>query len=839
MRTLGTQVILDQIEKPSRYLGTEINRNVKNRSVLLRFALAFPDLYEIGTSHFGIQILYHLLNQRPDIWAERVFAPANDMAHLLRQHHMELRSLESRTPLQHFDIIGFSLLYELNYTNILNMLDLARIPVRAADRTAAHPFIIAGGPCVCNPEPMADFFDAMVFGDGESVILQLSDRWIEWKKRTGLSKTDLLLEWSRLRGVYVPQFFEVTHDDAGLQRLQPKISGYCRVQRAIEADLDQVPFPDKPIVPFGRPVHDRLRLEIARGCTRGCRFCQAGMIYRPVRERSPEKLLELAQSGLRATGFEDLSLLSLSTGDYGCLSWLMQNLLVQCHNDHVAISLPSLRAGTLSPGLMQQIKKVRKTGFTIAPEAGSQRLRDIINKNITFENVSETIEDAFRLGWQVIKLYFMIGLPGETDEDVQAIIDMVRTLKQIKSPNKRRGQLNVSVTPFVPKPHTPFQWAAQISTTEASRKLEYLKFGLKMTGIHFKWQHPEMSILEGALSRGDRRLSTVIETAWRDGCTFDGWSDQFKYSLWQRAFEKCGVQIDFFTTRSRQVDEPLAWDHMDTCVAKSFLSEQWQAAQSGMLLSDCRNGPCHHCGVCDFGDLRPKVFTQCSMAVPAVLTQAPTSYAKLELIYSKREAARFFGHLELVNIFSRAFRRSGINLQYSQGFHPMPRLSFDDPLPLGMESEAEKVRIAADSAVTCAQLLERLNAQLPEGLQVLACYPLKDNIRSTRPVSIAYTLTYTQGHPNQSQLVRFKQSDSWHYTRSHRQSGSQSLDLKPCVTRISKVDDRTIYLEIVRNGPQIVRPADILMGVFHMTRADLNEVRVLKLAEAEGNQNSA
>jgi radical SAM family uncharacterized protein/radical SAM-linked protein len=839
MRILSTQDILDQIEKPSRYLGTEINRTIKDRSVVdLRMALAFPDLYEIGMSHFGIQILYHLLNAHKQISAERVFAPAVDMAHQLRQNQIALSSLETGTPLDQFDMIGFSLLYELNYTNVLNMLDLARIPLRAADRGKTDPMIIAGGPCVCNPEPMAEFFDAMVFGDGESVIMQLADSWLAWKRNGSGSKIDLLTQWSRLEGVYIPQFFDASWDASGYQRLAPKMVGYTAVRRAIVTDLDQIAFPDRPIVPFGRPVHDRLRLEIARGCTRGCRFCQAGMIYRPVRERSPEKLLDMARDCLAATGFEDLSLLSLSTGDYGCLSGLMQNLLVRCRKERVAISLPSLRAGTLTPELMQMIKTVRKTGFTIAPEAGSQRLRDVINKNITFEDVSETVEDAFRLGWQVIKLYFMIGLPGETDTDVLAIIDMVRELKKIKSPTKRRGQINVSVTPFVPKPHTPFQWASQISMQEANQKLEQLKKGLKMAGIHLKWQNPQMSVLEGVLARGDRRLSGVIETAWRSGCTFDGWSDQFNFSKWHAAFEKCGVDIDFYTARQRSVEEPLPWDHMDARVDKRFLSQQWQAAFAGELLPDCRHGACHQCGVCDFVTLQPKTFSQCPVSEKCDLAPAPEVYAQWELIYRKMGAARFFGHLELVNIFSRAFRRAEITLQYSQGFHPMPRLSFDDPLPLGMESEAERMRIFTHGVVDCSLLLERLNRQLPEGIEIIDCRSVSQKRGPAKENPYAYKLTFTQTEVDQTLLDNFNQADSWPYVRSKHNSGSISLDLKACVRQIQKIDSQTLYLELVRNGPRIVRPADVLMGIFNLFESDMRAVRVLKLAKSVGESNS-
>ena len=464
--------ILPLVEKPSRYLGGEINQVKKDLDkVSLRFALAFPDLYEIGTSHFGMQILYHILNAHADIAAERVFAPGVDMEARLRSAGLPLFSLESRRPLNRFDIIGFSLLYELNYTNILTMLDLAAIPFYAAQRDPSHPLIIAGGPCTCNPEPIADFFDAIIVGDGETVIMQLAQSWMDLHRENRPDREALLKRWSQIEGVYIPAFFEPQYDTCGFQTLVPRDPEYRHVTRTIVADLDQVPFPDRPVVPYGKPVHDRLRLEVARGCTRGCRFCQAGMIYRPVRERSPASLLALGAQSVGTTGYEDISLLSLSAGDYGCIVPLMERLMSCFAAENVAVSLPSLRAGTLTPELMKLIKKVRKTGFTIAPEAGSQRLRDVINKNISETEIIATVKDAFDLGWQVIKLYFMIGLPTETAEDLKALVNLVKVLRNIKRPQKRRGRINVSLATFIPKPHTPFQWAAQLSLAESEDRL--------------------------------------------------------------------------------------------------------------------------------------------------------------------------------------------------------------------------------------------------------------------------------------------------------------------------------------------------------------------------------
>ncbi|NVM56551.1 MAG: TIGR03960 family B12-binding radical SAM protein, partial [Desulfobacterales bacterium] len=541
--------ILPLVRHPSHYLGSEINAIRKDPGqVRLRFALAFPDLYELGMCHTGIQILYHVLNAREDIAAERVFAPGLELEAELQASNSPLCSLETRTPLSRFDIIGFSLLYELTFTNILNLLSLSGTPLYARNRDNSHPFIIAGGPCTFNPEPVADFFDAMVIGDGEEVVLELADAWLQWKD-SGWKRERLFELWSGLQGVYVPSFFEAHTDSKGLQVLTARFSGYTTVRKALVADLNQTPYPDRPVIPFGKPVHDRLNLEICRGCTRGCRFCQAGMIYRPVRERAPDYVLSLAERALASTGYEDISLLSLSTGDYGAIQVLLEHLMSRCEPEKIAVSLPSLRVGSLTESLMAQIKRVRKTGFTVAPEAGSPRLREVINKNITEQALEETVRSAFGLGWQLIKLYFMIGLPTETEADLDAIVELVRRLQRIRVPGGRNKNITVSVSTFIPKAHTPFQWCPQISAGKSREKIHMLRSRIAGRGLRFKWQNPEMSFLEGLWARGDRQLSRLLVKSYEMGCRFDGWSEQFQYKRWQEAIEACGVDVEFYTTR--------------------------------------------------------------------------------------------------------------------------------------------------------------------------------------------------------------------------------------------------------------------------------------------------
>lgn len=838
MTSPNLQAILSQVEQPSRYLGCETNRIVKDaQAVRLHIALAFPDLYEIGTSHFGIQILYHILNQHPHIAAERVFAPADDFAAALAARQMPLMSLESRRPLNRFDIIGFSLLYELNYTNVLYMLKLAGIPWRAAEREANGPFVIAGGPCTFNPEPVADFFDALVIGDGETVILELARTWLEWQDQGGHHREDLLRAWSHLTGVYVPAFYTPHLNAQGCQVLTPQTGVPSRITKALIDDLNTAPFPDAPLVPLARPIHDRLRLEIARGCTRGCRFCQAGMIYRPLRERQPQQILDMAAATLAQTGYEDLSLLSLSTGDYGCIEYLLEQLMQRWQDQKIAVSLPSLRVGTLTPKLMTLIRQVRKTGFTLAPEAGSARLRALINKNITEEDMRATVENAFELGWQVIKLYFMIGLPTETESDLEEIVRLVRELRQIKNrrgDRKSRSQLNVSFTTFIPKSHTPLQWAAQLSLAESQDRLTWLQHELKLPGVQVKWQNPRVSLLEGLWARGDRRLAPLLEAAVNLGCRFDGWSDQFDFRSWQTALAQTGIEVDEIVTRPRGLDEPLPWDIVNPRITTDFLKDEYRRALNLETSADCRNGHCLECGICDFQTGYPRLAdVPTTTDVPApdisagrlpVQNAAPLLY---QITYQKREDARFLGHLEMVNLFLRALRRAKAPLRYSSGFHPKPKVSFDNPLPVGMESTQEFVYLTCDRPVDAARLPAILNQHLPDGLHITSC---RQTFRIQRPVqqTIAYRVTGEPGWFEAGHLNRFGAATEWIVQRTSHKGRTISLNLKTAVSTLKLVGDRTLEMTLNNADGVLVRPQDVLHHVFEVPPEHIRQTRILK-----------
>ena len=595
------QKILPLVQKPGRYTGGELNSVVKDKnSVKLRYAFCFPDSYEIGMSHLGIKILYSAANAREDVWCERVFAPWHDMEKEMRKNNIPLYALESGDPLTDFDLIGVTLQYELCYTNILNLLDLAGMPVRAADRDESYPLVVGGGPCACNPEPIADFFDFFMLGDGEEMSNDLFDLIIECKEK-GVSKKELLEKAAQIKGVYVPSLYDISYNEDGtIKAITAKDGAPEKVTKRIISDLDTVHYPEKFIVPFVEVVHDRVIHEILRGCIRGCRFCQAGFLYRPIREKSPSVINDQCYKLCKSTGYDEISLSSLSTSDYTQLEELMEKLLSWTQDEKVNIALPSLRVDNFSEKLMEHLKKVRRSGLTFAPEAGTQRLRDAINKNVTEEEMLNTARQAFSGGWTAVKLYFMLGLPTETYDDVAGIAELAQKVVNefYKNPDKPKGkgvQVSISVASFVPKPFTPFQWEAQDTMEELINKQNHLLSSVTTKKVSVSYHKVNISFLEGVFARGDRRLCDVVEYAWRHGCKFDSWDDSFLFDVWLEAFEKCGVDPLFYTSRKRDYEEVLPWDHLDYGIRKQFLINESKKAYANETTPHCRI-KCAGCG---------------------------------------------------------------------------------------------------------------------------------------------------------------------------------------------------------------------------------------------------
>ncbi len=844
MHKQNYQDILAQVQTPTRYAGNEINAVKKNLDqVDLTFGLVFPDLYEIGTSHFGIQILYSILNSQENIAAERFFAPAQDMEQLMAEKGIPCLSMESQRELSCFDIIGISLLYELNFTNILTLLSLSRIPFYADQRDDTFPLIIGGGPCAFNPEPVADFFDAFVIGDGEEAIVHIANEVIAFKKNGDGIKKTLLRRLSKIEGVYIPSFFtphwnkigDKSGDESGIQTLTPLYDDYTSVKRAFLPVLTLDTFPMDPIVPYAKPVHDRLRLEIARGCSRGCRFCQAGMIYRPVRERSVEDLLKIAKFSLKSTGYSEMSLLSLSTGDYSNLPQLMQQLLAMNQGQCNSISLPSIRAEKLTPELMALIKTVRKTGFTIAPEAGTQRLRDIINKNLTEESISATVENALELGWKNIKLYFMMGLPFEEMEDIEGICRLSTQLATAYAKGKKG--ITVSVASFIPKAHTPFQRYSQMSLEQTNEKLQYLKDNLRHKRIKLKWQDPKMSLVEGVFARGDRKLAPLLVAAFENGCRLDGWTDKFRFNLWQKAFDDTGIDPLFYTSRKRSNEEALPWDHIDSGVTDTFLKKEFQKAIETASTQDCRDHECSGCGVCDFERIQPVLH---DMDTPPLRSTSPMgssptllpddAFFKFDVIFSKLDRARFFGHLELATIVERAVKRAGLTVKYSKGFNPSMKMSFENALPLGMESEEETLFIYLERGTRPEEIKAALNEALPTGLNVIDCR-LHYRLRQKDTTESAYRIRFSAPCLDQADIDRFLNLSEFMVEDLSKKGKIRKTDLRQSVQTITLIDPRTIEMVLKQYNTRTIRPTEVLAKYFNIDETSLQTARIKKIIQ--------
>lgn len=737
--------ILPLATKPNRYVGNELNVIRKAHDLVdVKIALAFPDVYEIGQSYLGFHILYHIINQRADALAERAFAPWPDFEALMRRDGIPLFCLESEEPVRSFEVVGFTLQHELMYSNILNMLDLSGIPLFSAEREEGDPIVVGGGPCAYNPEPLAEYFDAFAIGDGEETIGELIGV-IGACRKGGAPREEILARMARVPGVYVPALFDVHCDSEGRHLgVSPSIPGQLLPLKArFVRRLERGNYPAAPLVPLTEITHDRLAVEIMRGCTRGCRFCQAGMINRPLRERPVADIVEQVEQGIAASGWEEVSLVSLSTADYGCIGPLVKQIDARLSGKNVALSLPSLRADTFSPELADSIEGVHKTGLTFAPEAGTPRLRDVINKNLEESALLRAVEIAVSHGWRLVKLYFMIGLPTETYEDLDAIARMIRQVAAVGRRSGRGLRVNVTLSPFCPKPQTPFQWDAQDTLDVLRAKSRYLGERIPSKYVSLKWRDPEVSAIEAAFARGDRRLSKALWHAWKAGAKFDEWSEFFDFERWERAFQAADVDLGA-QGRARSFSEPLAWDHIAGGVTKQYLQRERQRAASAQPTPDCRSGEpepphCNGCGVADPRDCMVLAAKLGSSAGAGKLAGPSEAFgrrrkhrtdpagepprSKVRVKYTRGPEVRFATHLDVLRMFGRALRRAEVPVAYSQGHHPHPRISFGPPLPVGMETQADYLDLQCSRPFLPGHE-QALRAAMPPGFGLCEVKPI-------------------------------------------------------------------------------------------------------------------